>query len=92
MLRLFASLVRWGWSPFLLLLLGWALFLILMLFPLFHGCERRNLIEEGRPAQAQHVPSAESGLGMTYSGKVGVKMALGLVMTFDGEVAPGFGF
>lgn len=36
-------------------------------------------------------PSA-GGIGMTYGGKVGIELAPGLVMGFDGKVGPGFGF
>jgi hypothetical protein len=33
-----------------------------------------------------------SGLGMTYGGKMGLQIAPGLVMGFDGKISPGFGF
>lgn len=32
------------------------------------------------------------GLGMTYTGKIGIEAAPGLVMTPSGRLSPGFGF
>lgn len=36
--------------------------------------------------------NSSGGMGMTYGGKVGIELAPGLVMDFDGNVSPGFGF
>jgi hypothetical protein len=33
-----------------------------------------------------------SGLGMKFDGRLGLELAPGIVMDFDGDIGPGFGF
>lgn len=42
--------------------------------------------------QAQPQERQSGGLGMTYGGKLGVELAPGLVLGFDGSIGLGFGF
>lgn len=50
-------------------------------------------------ASKQHVPKdrpapqrPSGGIGMGFNGKLGIELAPGLVMGFDGSIGPGFGF
>lgn len=65
--------------------------LIPLLFITLMGCDsgtREVPPVYDEPSQVED----SSGIGMTYGGKLGVEIAPGLVMGFDGSIRLGFGF
>lgn len=57
--------------------------------------KRQNTGEVSVPSVQREVSipdSSSSGIGITYGGKMGIEIAPGLVLDFDGNLSPGFGF
>lgn len=57
------------------------------------ACEQQAApIPVPQAEQADEAPRSGGRLGMTYGGRLGVELAPGLVMGFDGSIGLGFGF
>ena len=56
------------------------------------GSDKEMAFDESLEKLLKSVDDDTFGLGMTFTGKLGVELAPGIVMSFDGELGVGFGF
>jgi hypothetical protein len=55
-----------------------------------YDCINNDNCPKNEP-QSHHDPDG-IGMGLSYRGKLGMEIAPGMVMDFEGNVGPGFGF
>lgn len=65
---------------------------LLLALSLLSGCDNPPPVPRDPPQETPRAKNNSSGLGITTTGKVGIELAPGIVLGFDGKVSPGFGF
>lgn len=67
-----------------------SIMLLLLLAACVAGCTPSDTGYQSTPEDPTY--DTYGGLGMGYNGKLGIELAPGLVLGFDGNLTPGFGF